>query len=222
MELKQYLNIVIKRLWLFMLLPVIAMAISAYYTFFIIDPVFESNTTLYLVNRQVDPELAIAYNDLMAGQYLVKDYRELVKSRAVISAVINKLQLTGISPDALAGKISVNTKNDTRIIEIKVQDKDPQMAGKVADATAEEFMVKIKDLMKVENVNVIDKAQIPTSPINPRTSVNIAIALFIGLFAAAGLAFLIEYLDDTFKTAEDIESQMNLPVLATIPEYTAK
>lgn len=222
MEIKQYLNIIIKRLWLIILLPVIAVAISAYVTIFVMDPVYESNTTLFIINKQQNPELAIAYSEIMVGQFLVKDYRELVRSRAVTGAVIEKMQLTGISPSGLAGKIFVNSKNDTRIIEIRVQDEDPQMAGKIADATAEEFMVKIKELMKVENVDMIDKAEIPTAPVKPRASVNIAISLFVGLFTAMGLAFLIEYLDDTVKTAEDIESQMNIPVLGTIPEYNSR
>ena len=217
-DLRQLMNIILKRLWLIIILPIVAAAASAYWTFFVLDPVYEANTTLFILNRQQDPELALAYSDIMVGQLLVKDYRELVKSRVVTSAVIKRMQLDGISPDGLAAKISVNSRNDTRIIEIRVRDKDPRMAGKLADAVAEEFKVKIRELMKVENVDVIDKAQIPSAPTGPRTLVNIAAALFLGLFAAAGLAFIMDYLDDTVKTAEDIESQMDLPVLGTIPK----
>jgi len=217
-DFRQLMNIILKRLWLVIILPIVAAAASAYWTFFILDPVYEANTTLFILNRQQDPELALAYSDIMVGQLLVKDYRELVKSRVVTSAVIKRMQLDGISPDGLAAKISVNSRNDTRIIEIRVRDKDPRMAGKLADAVAEEFKVKIRELMKVENVDVIDKAQIPSAPIGPKTLVNTAAALLLGLFTAAGLAFIMDYLDDTVKTAEDIESQMDLPVLGTIPK----
>lgn len=222
MELKQYLKIICKRLWLIVLLPAIAGFASFYVSFYVLTPVYESNITLYVINKKADPQLAIAYNDVMVGQQLVKDYRELVKSRTVTGSVIRELQLKGFTPESLAEKISVNSKNDTRIIEIRVQDQNPVRAKDIANEVGYEFINKVIDLMKVENVSIVDSAQTPSEPVKPKPTVNIAIAVFTALLAALGIVFLIEYLDDTIKTSEDVEKYLGLTVLGTIPVFSIK
>lgn len=220
MELRKYLDAVFKRLWLVILLLITAVVIFAFIAVFIMEPVYEANTTLYIVKESVDLKLSITYNDILASQYLVNDYRELIKSRTITNAVIKKLGLTGISPDDLADKISVDLKNDTRVIEIKVRDKNPILVGEVADATAEVFAQKVGEFMNVENINIIDKAQLPGYRIGPNISLIIMAGAFLGLIAALGIVFLIELRNDTLKTVEDIRNQIGLPVLGTIPRYT--
>lgn len=222
MELKQYFKIVYKRLWIVILLPLVAAGISAYVSFYLLDKVYESNTTLYVINKNTNSQLPIAYNDVMVGQQLVKDYRELVKSRTVTTNVIDELKLKGLMPEGLAEKISVNSKNDTRIIEIKVQDNNPDTARQIADKVGEVFISKVVDLMKVENVSVIDKAQAPLGPIKPKPYINIAIALFTGLITAIGVIFILEYLDNTIQSSEDVEKHLGLTVLSTIPMMDIK
>lgn len=222
MELKQYFEILLERLWILILLPLVAAAAAAGISFFLLEPVYESNTTLYVINRQMDANTQLAYNDMLIGQYLVKDYRELIKSRVITSAVIENLKLDGITPAQLADKISVNLKNDTRILEIRVRDQNPERARDIADEMTKVFAVKVQDLMKVENVSIVDKASLPTAPVEPRPLYNIAIAMFAGLFAAVGIIFLLEYLDDSINTVEDVEKYLDLTVLGTIPAIDAK
>jgi capsular polysaccharide biosynthesis protein len=71
--------------------------------------------------------------------------------------------------------------------------------------------------MKVENVVVVDHAQVPESPIKPRKTMNVAIAFVLGAMAAVGLIFLLEYLDTSIKTPEDVTTHLGLPVLGVIP-----
>ena len=223
MELKQYFNILYKKLWIVLTMPILAAFASAYASFCLLVPVYESNTTLYVINRKADTDqIAIAYNDVMVGQLLVKDYRELVRSRTVTSSVIEQLGLKGFTPERLANMISVNSKNDTRIIEIKVQDTNPVRARDIADKVGEVFIAKVVELMKVENVSIVDKAQIPKMPVKPQPSLNIAAAFLGGLMAAVGLIFLLDYLDDTIKTSADVEKYLGLPVLGTIPVFNIK
>jgi len=221
MELKEYFYVIYKRIWIIILLPLAALLASAYVSCYVLSPVYESNTTLYVINKKDDPQMAL-YNELLAGQYLVKDYRELVKSRTVTSTVIDELKLAGMTPERLAEKISVSSKNDTRIIEIRVQDTVPEHARDIADKVGEVFISKVVDLMKVENVSVVDRAQVPGSPVKPKPFINIAVAFFTGIMAAVGIVFLFEYLDDTIKTTEDVEKYLGLTVLGTIPEFSLK
>jgi capsular polysaccharide biosynthesis protein len=222
MELKEYLSIIMKRIWLIIFLPVIVAAISAYVSFYVMDPIYEANTTLYIINKSSSPGLTIAYNDLLVGQQLVNDYKEIVKSRKITSKVIEELNLTGWSPSRLARKINVSAKNNTRVIEIVVSDSNPQLAKDIADKVAEVFKREAVNLMKVENVNIVDTAQLPENPVKPRHRMNIAVSFLIGLLAAIGIVFLVEYFDDTIKTADDVEKYLGLTVLGTIPEFSAK
>jgi capsular polysaccharide biosynthesis protein len=153
----------------------------------------------------------------MAGQQLVKDYSELIKSRTVTSSVINELKLKDITPESLASKITVSSKNNTRIIEIKVQDGDPNNARAIADKVSNVFISKVIEIMNAQNVGIIDKAETPTNPVKPNKRMNVAIAFLIGIMAAVGLIFFLEYVDDTIKTNEDVEKYLGLTVLGTIP-----
>jgi capsular polysaccharide biosynthesis protein len=221
-DLKAYFAILRKRVWLIIILPAAAALATAYISFFVLTPFYEADTTLYVINKTGQSELPIAYNDVLVGQYLVKDYRELVKSRTVTNQVIEELGISDMEPENLASKINVNSKNDTRIIEIKVQDPNPVQAAEIADKLGEVFVSKVIELMKVDNVSIVDTAKIPENPVKPNPVTNIAAAFFIGLLAAAGIIFLLEYLDDTLKTPEDIEKYLQLSVLGTIPEFSIK
>lgn len=222
MELKQYVNIILKRLWIIILLPLVAAGTSAFMSFYVMKPVYEANSTLYVINRNPDSENRISYNELWVGGQLVKDYTELIKSRTVTSSVIKELELEDITPEQLAGMISVSSKNETRIIEISVRNNDPELAMEIADVISNVFIVKVAELMEVENVNIVDPAVQPAEPVEPRPMINIAIALFTGFFMAVGIIFLTEYLDDTIKTDDDVERYLNIPVLANIPRLDLK
>lgn len=223
MELKEYFNIIVKRIWLIILLPTVTAIIAAYVSYYVMDPIYEANTTLYIINnRSGTSDMTIAYNDLLVGQQLVNDYKEIVKSRKVTNKVIEDLDLTDWSPSRLAEKISVSAKNNTRLIEIIVSDSNPQLAKDIADKLAEVFKSEAIELMKVENVNIVDTAQLPVNPVKPRHKMNIAVSFLVGLLAAVGIVFLVEYLDDTIKTADDVGKYLGLTVLGTIPEFSAK
>lgn len=218
MELREYLQIIRKRIWIVVALTLVAAIISSIVSFFVLEPIYQSNTTLY-VGKKTDGQEAMVYNDLLLNNQLVKDYRELVKSRLIARTVIDELQLHDMTAGQLAGKLSVNLKNDTRLIEITAQDTDPELAMVIANKVAEVFKQKVVELMDVENVQVIDRAEVPISPVKPKKELNIAIATFIGLMTGLGIIFLIEYLDNTIKTPEDIEKHLGLPVIGTIPVF---
>lgn len=218
MELTEYLDIVRKRLWIIVVVPVVAVILAAVVSFYILSPVYQANTTLY-VGKNIDTGNAIAYNDIMVGNQLVKDYRELVKSRLIAGMVIKELGLTGMTSSSLSNMLSVNLKNDTRLIEVTAQAKTPEMAQKIADQVAVAFKEKAVELIDVQNVQVIDNAELPSAPVKPKKMLNVAIAAFVGLMAGFGITFLLEYLDSTIKTPNDVEKYIELPVIGAITEF---
>lgn len=214
---KNYMNVIFKKLWIVLLIPFITVAAAAGLTFYLMEPEYEASTTIFINGNNFDSTIPIMYEDILISQMLTKDYKELIKSRSVTKAVLDQLAITGLTPDDLAKKISVELKNETRILEIKLVDTDPRRAQLLADKLSNVFIEKIKDLMKVENIEVVDSAEIPESPISPNPYLNIAIALVTGIFLALCIILIMDYVDDTVKTAEDIVKQLGLTVLGTIP-----
>lgn len=222
MELRQCLAIIKKRIWISVLIPIILGSAAAYLSYFVMTPQYRSYTTLYVINKNMSGQLPLQYNEIMTGSALVKDYRELVKSKLVTTAVIEELNLKGITASRLAGMIDVSLKNDTRIIQISVSDTNPKRAKDIANKIAEVFKSKVVELMKADNVEIIDYAQEPKGPYSPNHFNNIGIALIIGIILGIGIEFLLEYLDDRIRTAEDVEKRLELTVLATIPVFSLK
>lgn len=217
MEIKEYFKVIVKRAWIIMLLLLVSGGTAAYINFKVLAPVYEASTTLYVINKNIDNRSVLVRDDILVSSLLVSDYRELIKSRTITSSVIEQLGLKEVEPEELAKKITVDEKNETRIIEVKVRNSDPQLARDIANKVGEVFISKAVELMKVENISVVDKAQTPLKPILPRTYVNISVTMLTALIIAIGIIFLLEYLDDDIKTVEDVEKRLNLVVLGTIP-----
>ena len=214
-DLRELLGIIKKRFWVIVLIAVLSVGASALVSYFVLTPVYETSTTLIVVKSN-ESDTAIQYNDVILSQKLVKTYGEIVKSRTVAKEVIGRLDLS-MSPQALIEKITVSPVQDTEIISIRVADTDPVLIRKIANELASVFMDNIVEIMKVDNVQVIDPAETPTVPVRPRPLLNMAIAGVLGLMIGLGLVFLLEYLDDTLKTTGDIEKHLGLPVLGVIP-----
>jgi len=202
---------------------ILSITTSGLVSYFVLEPEYQTFTTLIVGKpkdyQNVDNKLE--YNDLLLNQKLVSTYGELVKTRIVADEVIKNLNLD-MSYKEFREKVNVNLVRDTEIIKLEVMDTNPVLAAEIANETAQVFMENVKDIMMVENVQVIDEAQVPDIPIKPRPNLNMAIAGVLGLMVGIFLVFLLEYLDSTIKTPDDIERYLNLPVIGTIPMVEEK
>lgn len=222
-SLREYFLILRKRMGLIILLMILSITTSGLVSYFVLEPEYQTFTTLIVGKpkdyQNVDNKLE--YNDLLLNQKLVSTYGELVKTRIVADEVIKNLKLD-MSYKEFREKVNVNLVKDTEIIKLEVMDTNPVLAAEIANETAQVFMENVKDIMMVENVQVIDEAQVPDIPIKPRPNLNMAIAGVLGLMVGIFLVFLLEYLDSTIKTPDDIERYLNLPVIGTIPMVEEK
>lgn len=217
-DIRELFLIIKKRLWLIILITLITTIIAGIFSFYILQPVYQANTTLY-VGKNINVEGSMGYQDVLMSGQLVKDYRELAKSRLVANIVIDELNLRDISAEEITDMLGVNLKSDTRIIEITAQHTDPELAKQVANKVADVFKRKSVELIEVDNVQVIDVAETPVDPIKPNKKTNVAIGFVLGLMLGLGLVFMIEYLDNTIKTANDVEKYLGLPVIGTILHF---
>ncbi|MDD3416491.1 MAG: GNVR domain-containing protein, partial [Lachnospiraceae bacterium] len=107
----------------------------------------------------------------------------------------------------------------TEILSISVQNEDPEMASQIANTISDVFVKEVMRILKVNNVETIDKAIPMPNPVNVNTTLNLAISLVLGLMIGVFLAFAIEYLDNTIKTEGDVEKHLGLAVIGSIPDF---
>lgn len=208
-----------KRFNLIVLITLFAMVISGVFSFFVATPIYQASTQMLVNHEKTDQQM---YNtgDIQSNIQLIKTYNVIITSAAVLDTVIDELNLD-MSAGSLKNKISVQSVNDSQVVNLTVQDPDPAQAMAIANKTSEVFQEKIVELMNVDNVKIIVEAKMgeTASPVKPKPLLNIAIAAVIGVMLGVGVAFLLEYLDQTIKTEQDIEKMLELPVLGAIAKF---
>lgn len=183
---------------------------------FLMTPTYQSVTKIYILNKQDNSSANVTYNDLQAGTQLVKDYSELIKSRFVLEAVIEQLNLP-LSYEKLSRKVTVSTPADTRVISIAVTDSNPVTAMKIANAIRETASTHIRNVMDIEAVNIVETANVPTHKASPSAGKNTVLGGMLGILIVAAIVILSHLMNDTIQTEEDVEKYLGISTLAMIP-----
>lgn len=213
-DLKELLIYLLEKWWILLICTVLGAGLTLAYTVFAMTPQYQSTTSIYILNKNDKENLTTS--DLSVSTQLTKDYAKLITSRTVMENVLGSLNLTG-TYEALEKKVTVSILSDTRIIEINVTDPDPELARELADEIREQGAERIRQVMDVEAVNVVDEANLPEEPVSPSKKKNTLLGAMAGL-VLCGMIFTVKYLfDDSIKTAEDVEKYLGLSTLAMIP-----
>lgn len=215
-SLKELFHTIKKRLWLIVLITVILTTISGLVSYFVLTPVYQSSTQL-LVNQEKTDQTAYNTGDIQANIQLINTYNVIIKSAAILDLVSEELN-GEYNASELNNMITVGSVQNSQVLTLTVENTDPIMAAQVANTTAKVFQEQVVSIMNVDNVNILASAQVgeKPSPVKPQPVLNMAIAFVVGLMAGVGLAFLLEFLDNTVKTEQDIEKLLGLPVLGTV------
>ena len=214
-DLLEIIHILLGRLWIVLGTGVIAALICFGISGYVLAPVYESTTKIYILNKTENT--AVTYTDVQMGTQLTKDYAELINSRYVIEKVIGQLSLEDMEYKDLMKKVSVNTPVDTRIVSITVEHTDPALAQKIANCIREVAGEHIQNVMDIEAVNVVEAANMPTEKSGPGVAKWTLIGGLAGAFFACAVILIIFLLDDTIKSSEDVEKYLGLSTLAMIP-----
>lgn len=205
-----------KRMSLIAMLTILAITISGVISYVLITPIYQASTQILINQEKVDAS-ALNPANIQTDLQLINTYNVIIKSPAILEKVVEELDLN-TSVDQLNGQINVNSEQNSQVVNITVQDPSPQNAVKIANSVASVFQEEIKVLMKVDNVNILAVAQLPDNPtpVKPNPMLNMAIAAVVGLMLGVGIAFLLEYLDTTIKTEQDVEDSLEWPILGLI------
>lgn len=182
-------------------------------------PKYTTSTTIVLVkdaNSDITKQAeTINQSDITLNQKLVATYRQIVKSKLVLEQVIDKLNLN-YSYEKLFNEIKVEALEETEIIKISVTDEDSKLCPNIANKVAEIFENEITKIYKLNNVSIIDKAVEDTSPSNNTFFRDFVLAIFLAVAGSSALIFVIYYFDDTLRSTENVESELDMPLIGKI------
>lgn len=220
LDLKELFQIFWNKKLQIILIVAIFMVIGVIYSIGFVTPMYTSYTTLLLVKGEEENAKSdsITTTDLTLNSKLVSTYRELIRSKDVLRQVISNLNIN-VNEDDIRNNITVTSVEETELIEITVQNEDPTYAAKIANEIAKVFTEKVAELYKINNVHIIDEAEIENTPSNINHVKDVVIFAAIGLVIAVMYVLIANMLDTTIKSAEDVEKLFKVPVLANIPLY---
>ena len=218
-QLKEVLRMLRKRVGLILILTALAVIAAGVMSYFVMPPIYQASTQL-LVNKTQSEQPLYSPGEVQTNLQLINSYNVIMKSPAILDQVIDELGID-LTVAELNEKMTVSSEEDSQVVNLTVQDTNPQMAADIANATAKVFQEKIFTLMNIDNVNILSKAKVEENPapIKPKPLLNMALALVIGLMLGIGIAFLLEYLDNTIKSEQDIERLLQVPVLGVVAVF---
>jgi non-specific protein-tyrosine kinase len=224
-ELREYLRILRLRWRLIAACALVCLAASAGATLSQ-TPVYQATTQLF-VSATNDPSVSTAYTGSLFTQQRVKSYKQFVSSPTVGQAIKDDLHLT-LPAGTIGAKISADAPVDTVLLNIHVRDADPVLAQRIANSAGVQFSKLIDTIERPDlpagtpagqspvKVTTVRAASLPQTPVEPRTKLNLALGLLVGLAAGVGLAVLRDVLDTRVKNPEVIEEKFHLPTLTVV------
>lgn len=201
------------------IITIVLTLMGVIYSFTMITPEYEASTTLVLASLKDSTSESITQTDITINSKLVATYSELVKSKTVLREALTNLELTEkISEESLRSKIKVKSVEDTEIIKITVENENSETAAKLANEIARIFSIKVAEIYNINNVYVVDAAEISNVPSNINHIKDIAIFMAIGLVIGFAEVLVIKLLDNKIRTEQDIENSTELLVLGVLPK----
>ena len=218
LDLKKLISIFWNKRLHIIVITAIAIMIGAIYSFYFVQPKYQSYTTLVLVKASEDSEKStktITSSDVGLAKSLIGTYSQLAKSKTILRPVINNLQINE-TEETLMRKITVTEINDTEMLKITVKDEDPVKAMKIANELTKVFSEKVSE-MYVDNVYILDEAEESITPCNINHMKDILIFCVIGLVMSAVYVLIANMFDTTVKDSDDVENNAELTTLISIP-----
>ncbi|MGI2294926.1 YveK family protein [Paenibacillus sp. GXUN7292] len=220
LDLKQLFHIIKKRFMLIVLTVAVATVAVALFSKFYIQPKYEASTKI-IVNQTANQVATgqIDLNQINSSIRMIDTYKEIIRTPAIMGKVVEQYPHLDLTLQQLVKKVKVSSVNNTQVMTLNVQDTSYKKAAQIVNAVSDVFSTEIIHIFQVENVSILnyaDENESSASPVSPNVKLNTAIAFVVSLMLMVGLAFLLEMLDDTIKTEEDVMEHLGLPTLASI------
>jgi capsular polysaccharide biosynthesis protein len=219
-SLKEIFAVLRKRMLMILSLIIAFAAIALLVSYFLITPTYKASASV-VVNQEENVDVSSLNNAIQSNISLINTYKIVMTSPVILDEVAKEMKLS-LSSGELAEKLEVASEADTQIITVTATDTSQEAAADLANTTVEVFQKEIPELMNLENVKTLSLAETVDNPsaTSPNILLNATIALVLGAMVSIGLAFLLEYLDNTVKTEADVEKRIGVPVIGIISHMT--
>lgn len=177
--------------------------------------VYQAETTLIVSNNM--SSVSLDSSDISLSQRLVITYSEIAKNKSILNKVINKYDLKETT-EQLAKLVTITPVDSTELISLTYKNSDPQLAAMVTNEIANEFMDKVVQVMRVRNVNIVEKAQVPVQPLPKKRTLILLASVVLGLAAGTGMAFVMEFLHKKLRKPSEIQAILGVSMIGMIPD----
>jgi capsular polysaccharide biosynthesis protein len=223
MELRRYLSILRRRIWLIALCAVVGLGVA-----FATVPrgsQYEATTTIYVGNRQFGDRGSLSQDQTQGIETVARTFAVMIASPPIAREALQNTRVQR-TERAVSGRTLAVVIPGTSLIRVTYKDPDPTAAQRIANALSDALVRKVQDYepgvgsegsVPVLPAYVFARADLPLKPESNGGTGHVLTGLLFGVVVAAALAFLLEYLDITPRSAEDLERHLGLPVLGVIP-----
>lgn len=215
-DLLELLMVMQKHLAAILLAGIVGLVIMFAYTSFLVTPLYSASSMMYVMPDNSNSMNSSTLSDMQVGQQLTSDYSSMIKSRSFMEDVIKKLNLT-IDYQKLLEKVEVTNPTSSRILQVTVNDPNPQTAADIANEVASVAESKLKEITGMQAIKIYEEAAVPDRPSSPSLKKNCALGLLAGIVLAMAVITVLYLLDDTIKTEDDIEKYLGMTTLAVLP-----
>lgn len=219
MEVAAYLGLV-RRRWIPIVLCLLAGVAGALSIVRSTPETYRASTQL-IINIPAAREVQEALQGFQLSSQLLASYAHVATSRSAAAEVVEKLELKA-SPSDVQRRLSAQPVPETLLMAISAEAQEPRLAKDLADTTAAVFVDMVRDLERGKagaiEPRIIDIAQVPTRPISPRPTRDVAAGAVFGLLVGLGVALLLESLDRSVRTPSEAAALAGAPILALVPK----
>ncbi|MFJ1813971.1 Wzz/FepE/Etk N-terminal domain-containing protein [Staphylococcus saprophyticus] len=216
LDLSKIFGILRKNLKLLIILPIICLLISVLITFLFLDDKYQASTQVLVNQKESDSQMMA--QEVQSNIQLVNTYSEIVKSPRILDEVSKELNRQ-YSSSEITSMLTVTNQAESQVLNISVDSKSGSDSEKIANKIAKVFSNEVPDIMSVDNVSILSKAEGTATKVAPKPLVNLVIGLIVGLILALLVIFIKEMIDKRIKTEEDVENELGIPVLGSIQKF---
>lgn len=219
MRIDEYYRI-LRRHWKVIVAATLA-AIAVMFVWDLFQPkVYQASSSGFVTAGKSQNLSEASFGDQLAKSRATS-YVDVAQSRAVAQRVIEDLDLD-TTPAALINQISVDQPTDTVLLRISANSSSPEQAQAIANAWVKALAAQVAQLegsgSNSLRVDVLEPAQLPSSPVSPNTKLDLIIAGIVGLLGGIALAILRSQMDGRLRDPNKVREQFGVPVLGSVPQ----
>lgn len=215
-DIKRIIEIIFSKKLIIALIILLSITLGYVYSYYYKKPEYKSSVTILLVADENKTDKSLTQTDVNLNNGLISTYSSIAKSSSILQKTIQNLNLD-IPVSKLEQNVEAKQIDNTQFLEISVKNESPERAKNIANELAEVFTEQIKEIYNLQNISIVDKAETEENPCNINHMKDMIIFGFAGIVLSIIIVMIIYMFDDTVKDQKDIEKNIKLRTIGTLP-----